>query len=115
MCVVCVRVLCVCVVCVVCETTSTIVLINRLYAEDANLRPRSSGRTACTPRQLFSGRKRVIVTFSVCYQRIPKYTQRTTMYAPTHNTQRTATLYALPCSYLHKYQWRIQDFSEGDA
>ena len=24
-------------------------LINRLYAEDANLRPRSSGRTACTP------------------------------------------------------------------
>ena len=35
-----------------------------------------------------------IRTFSVCYQRIPKYTQRTTMYAPTHNTkstQRTAT------------------------
>ena len=30
-----------------------------------------------------------IRTFSVCYQRIPKYTQRTTMYAPTHNTKST--------------------------
>ena len=28
-----------------------------------------------------------IRTFSFCYQRIPKYTQRTTMYAPTHNTK----------------------------
>ena len=45
-----------------------------------------------------------IRTFSVCYQRIPKYTQRTTMYAPTHNTKSTQrTVYALPCSYLHNY------------
>ena len=39
-----------------------------------------------------------IRTFSVGYQRIPKYTQRTTIYAPTHNTkstQRTATRYQL--------------------
>ena len=39
-----------------------------------------------------------IRTFSVCYQRIPKYTQRTTIYTPTHNTksiQRTATRYQL--------------------
>ena len=41
--------------------------LNRLYAEDANLRPRSSGRTACTPRHCqwllrIDGRKRVIVT-----------------------------------------------------
>ena len=46
-----------------------------------------------------------IRTFSVCYQRILKYTQRTTMYAPTRNTkstQRTATRYQL-CTYITTY------------
>ena len=39
-----------------------------------------------------------IRTFSVCYQRILKYTQRTTMYAPTHNTKSTHVHLAM---YIH--------------
>ena len=45
----------------------TLHLLNRLHAEDANWRLRSSGRTACTPRHCqwllrIDGRKRMIVT-----------------------------------------------------
>ena len=43
-----------------------------------------------------------IRTFSVCYQRIPKYTQRTIMYAPTHNTEATH-VHLRAISYIHNY------------
>ena len=43
-----------------------------------------------------------IRTFSVCYQRILKYTQRTTMYAPTRNTKSTH-VHLRATSYVHTY------------
>ena len=127
--------------------------INRLYAEDANLRTQlgriqhdiasgycvyrdSRKRMIVIPtgsvQKLNSyilqsscrgghsahihGYQHIIRTFSVCYQRIPKYTQHTTMYAPTHNTkftQRTAMRYQLHTYVLLNQRHYIQMIISG--